>query len=58
MLAEDIKEGLPVHGGGEHEPGGGGEPVHGGGGEHELVFNDGGGCDMPVPFYLLKQGFP
>ena len=50
MLAEDIKEGLPVHGGGEHEPGGGGE--------HELVVNDGGGYDMPVPFYLLKQGFP
>ena len=23
-----------------------------------LVVNDGGGCDMPVPFYLLKQGFP
>ena len=35
MLAEDIKEGLPVHGVGEHEPGGGGEPVHGGGGEHD-----------------------
>ena len=55
VLAEDIKEGLPVHGGG-------GEPVHGGGGEHELVVNDGGGCDMPVPvlcpFFLLKQGFP
>ena len=50
VLAEDIKEGLPVHGVGEHEPGGGGE--------HELVVNDGGGCDMPVPFYLLKQGFP
>ena len=47
VLAEDIKEGLPVHGVGEHEPGGGGEPVHGGGGEHELVVNDGGGCDMP-----------
>ena len=42
VLAEDIKEGLPVHGVGEHE----------------LVVNDGGGCDMPVPFYLLKQGFP
>ena len=27
VLAEDIKEGLPVHGGGE--------PVHGGGGEHD-----------------------
>ena len=55
MLAEDIKEGLPVHGGG-------GEPVHGGGGEHELLVVDGGGCDMPVPvlcpFFLLKQGFP
>ena len=51
MLAEDIKEGLPVHGVGEHEPGGGGD-------EHELVVNDGGGCDKPVPFYLLKQGFP
>ena len=38
MLAEDIKEGLPVHGVGEHE----------------LDVNDGGGCDMPVPFYLLK----
>ena len=49
VLAEDIKEGLPVHGGG-------GEPEHGGG-EHELVVNDGGGCGMPVPFYLLKQGF-
>ena len=45
MLAEDIKEGLPVHGG-EHEHGGGGEPVHGGG-EHELVVNKCGGCDMP-----------
>ena len=46
MLAEDIKEGLPVHGGGEHE----------------LVVDDGGGCDMPVPvlclFFLLKQGLP
>ena len=31
VLAEDIKEGLPVHGGGEHL----------------LVVNDGGGCDMP-----------
>ena len=31
VLAEDIKEGLPVHGVGEHE----------------LVVNDGGGCDMP-----------
>ena len=52
MLAEDIKEGLPVHGGG-------GEPVHGGD-EHELLVVDGGGCDMPVtvPSFLLKQGSP
>ena len=31
MLAEDINEGLPVHGGGEHE----------------LVVKDGVGCDIP-----------
>ena len=49
MLAEDIKEGLPVHGGGdEHEHGGDGEPVHGGGGEHELVVM----MEVIVPFFL------
>ena len=48
VLAEDIKEGLPVHGGG-------GEHEHDGG-EHELVVKDGVGCD--IPFFLLKQGFP
>ena len=61
MLAEDIKEGLPVHGGGgEPVHGGDGEALHGGGGEHELLVVDGGGCDMPVtvPFFLLKQGSP
>ena len=61
MLAEDIKEGLPVHGVGEHEPGGGGEPVHGGdgkalhggGGEHELVVM----MVVIVPFFSESRAF-